>query len=1004
MKLPQMMILGCICASASGSTPVIPLAPDTLVDATLAQMTLDEKIAQLNMHIPNMYEASGLPRLKIPALKATDGPRGPRVTSADVCFPSALAIAATWDEQMSELMGATWGLSMREGMRNFWFGPGVNMIKHPQAGRNFEYLGEDPYLAGKLAASSIRGIQSNGIIATPKHFACNSYEIGRTTTNPIVAERPLREIYLRAFQYAVKQGGALSVMTAYNRLNNQYASSNYSILGILRNEWGFQGTVVSDFGAKMESTADGLKAGTNLELFGDHFFSNAEVKKALADGSLSLALIDQRVRESLRVRLSPWLYTAENAEQKVDRRVLRDLAVQAGRKSLVLLKNTQSVLPITATQSVAVIGPFADDGDLLIGNQGSGTVHAEYHTTPLQELSKRMPGKISYAKGCGAIDPGDGVALAAFPCTAEYYSNLELQGKPVLVRQEPSLMRGTFEVSAGPAKRNGVLGSALGFDGQLAYNTGQISAIPAGGEMSLSAWVYCNDQFPNWAVPIISARGADDASLSITANSVTLSDGHVTAQVAINIETQKWVHILVTLQANQLSVTVNGTVSQLSRFDGGLPSMELALGGDSIKQLYASCLIDEVAVYQRALTTDEKSNLYGKQAVTEGRVLYNDCELPPLVPNGLSYPGITDLKKMSARWTGRIMPERTGRYAFNLDSNGGIRFRLNGKMIYDQWDQAWGEGSNRWVWLPLVKGKAANIEIEFSNCFDAPGYLKFCYYQPPVEDIYAEARRVATGKDVALVFVGVPNYPLQGEANDRESYDLPGYQEGLIDAVSSVNPNTVVVLHSAGGVDMRHWIGKVKGLVEAFHPGQEAGPIEADVLTGVVSPSGKLPLSYPKFAGQLPFGVVDPNYKNTVCEFGYRFYDKNHVNPQFTFGYGLSYTKFAYSDIQIEKHGDRILISCKLRNTGSVAGDEVVQLYIVAPKGDAERPVRELKGFQRVSLRAGETKQIHMNLDSDSFSIWHPVQKCWMVPKGSYIVELGSGSRDIRLKSRVVWP
>jgi beta-glucosidase len=235
--------------------------------------------------------------------------------------------------------------------------------------------------------------------------------------------------------------------------------------------------------------------------------------------------------------------------------------------------------------------------------------------------------------------------------------------------------------------------------------------------------------------------------------------------------------------------------------------------------------------------------------------------------------------------------------------------------------------------------------------------------------------------------------------------DLPGPQTELIRAVVKANPNTVVVLNAGSPVSMP-WLDEVPAVLEAFYPGQEGGHALANILTGAVNPSGKLTVTFPKRLEDSPSFINFPGTKEVFYGegifVGYRYYDKKDIEPLFPFGFGLSYTTFEYSGFQVSKSvklGESVRISLKVKNTGKVAGKEVVQIYVADRQSSLVRPPKELKGFKKVALEPGESKVVKFSLDQRALSFYDPYQRQWVAEPGEFEVLAGSSSRDIRLKA-----
>lgn len=352
------------------------------IKALLAQMTPEEKAAILSGK--NEWQTWDIPRLGIPSLFCSDGPSGLRkqegagdhlglnASVPATCFPSAATVANSWDETLCQEVGKALGEEAKSLDVNILLGPGLNIKRSPLGGRSFEYFSEDPYLSGKLAAAYIQGIQSQGVWACPKHFAVNSQETRRMASDSAVDERTLRELYLTGFEIAVQEGGAKTIMSSYNEINGVYANENKHLLKeILREEWGFDGLVITDWGAS-NNHVEGVKAGSDLEMPCPGFDSARQILAALEAGEITTEEVDACVERLLDAAFT---LKERNAAEDIhpDREQMLEahhrLARKAAAQSIVLLKNEDNILPLTAGSSVALIGDFA----LTPRYQGAGS-------------------------------------------------------------------------------------------------------------------------------------------------------------------------------------------------------------------------------------------------------------------------------------------------------------------------------------------------------------------------------------------------------------------------------------------------------------------------------------------------------------------------------------------------------------------------------------------------------------------------------------------------------
>ena len=386
----------------------------------ISKMTLEEK-ASLCSGADN-WHTKEIKRLNIPSVMMVDGPHGLRKQEGEtdhlglnesvkaVCFPAACATASSFDVDLMERMGETLGAECQAENVSILLGPAVNIKRSPLCGRNFEYLSEDPYLAGRMASAYIRGVQSQGVGTSIKHFALNNQETLRMTISSEVSERALREIYLPAFEEAVKESAPRTVMCSYNKINGEYASENrYLLTDILRKEWGYKGCVVSDWGA-VNNRVKGLQAGLDLEMPYSGGYNDRQIVKAVQEGRLDEAVLDEAVERVLNV-----VFAGEEqhrpediSDKETDHKKAADIETECA----VLLENN-GILPLSdKLGTIAVIGPNADSREALTGNY-NGT--ADEYVTFLDGIRERFSGRILYSQGChlykdrtqGLAQPGD---------------------------------------------------------------------------------------------------------------------------------------------------------------------------------------------------------------------------------------------------------------------------------------------------------------------------------------------------------------------------------------------------------------------------------------------------------------------------------------------------------------------------------------------------------------------------------------------------------------------
>ena len=394
------------------------------VEDALSRMTLEEKVAML--HAQSKFSSPGVPRLGIPEFWTTDGPHGIRpevmwdeweqagwTNDSIIAYPALTALSATWNKKMSWNYGKALGEEARYRRKDILLGPGVNIYRTPLNGRNFEYMGEDPFLTSKMVVPYIKGVQSNGVATCVKHYALNNQEQFRHTSNVIIDDRTLYEIYLPAFKAAVQEGDSWSIMGAYDMYKNQYASQNQYLLNdILKKEWGFKGVVISDWGA-VNNTKQAITNGLDLE-FGswtnglsegtsnayDNYYLAHPYLKLIKSGEVGTKELDDKVRRLLRLAF----HTTMNKNKPLGSIASdehRAIAKEIGEEGIVLLKNQKNVLPIdlSKTKKIAVIGENAIK--MMTVGGGSSSLKVKYETLPLDGIKARFgkDAEVTYARG-----------------------------------------------------------------------------------------------------------------------------------------------------------------------------------------------------------------------------------------------------------------------------------------------------------------------------------------------------------------------------------------------------------------------------------------------------------------------------------------------------------------------------------------------------------------------------------------------------------------------------
>ena len=640
----------------------------------VSQMTLEEKISLIAGDRENPFFTESIPRLGIPSIQTADGPQGIRRKTKSTLYPSGIAMAATWNPEMAAAIGKGIALDAKARGAGILLGPGVNIYRSALCGRNFEYEGEDPYLAGEMAVAYIRAMQAEGVIATVKHFACNNQEYLRHTLNTSVDERTLNEIYFPAFKKAVQEGGVAAVMTSYNPLNGAHASESSWLIKENLRKWGFKGIVMSDWAANYDALSF-MTSGLDLEM-PDAFAAKPEkVIPLIENGVVPMKELDEKCENILRTFDRFGLLDKDIKDTSIpeDLEENNERAYLAALEAPVLLKNEGGILPLTPGADIVLIGPRAD--------------------------------MLPLGGGSGAVTPPDGRAIT----------------------------------------------------------------LRAGLE-----------QFFN----------------------------------------------------------------------------------------------------------------------------------------------VTYLEK------------------------------------------------------PDAKALAA--------------------------------------ADAVVVAIGF-HRNIEHEGEDRP-YTLPEGQDELMTEVLKHNKNVVAVVSSGGEFDTSAWLDSTPAFLMSWYSGQCSGKALAEIISGKVSPSGRLPITFwgtlDKNPAQKYYSPVESRFEGDevmrdpakYCDYaegvflGYRGVEHFGVEPLYPFGYGLTYSSFEYSDINVKPSKGGYDVNFKLTNTGAVKAAEVAQVYVAPVDPSLPRPARELKGFAKRQLAPGESVSVTLSLDKDSFAHYDIYAHDWVVDPGEYLIQVGASSADIRLQ------
>ncbi len=818
-------------------------------DTYLSKMSLEDKIDYIG---GTGFAVRAVPSVGLPSLEMSDGPFGVRSNER---FPSTtyaigVGLAASWDTNLAEKIGAAIGRDARARGIHFMLGPGVNICRSPRNGRNFEYFGEDPFLTSSIAVGYIKGMQSQGVSATIKHFLGNNSEYLRHDSDSVIDERALREIYLPSFEAAVKQAHVGAIMDSYNLINGQHATQNgYFNMQIARKEWGFDGVMMSDWMA----TYDGVAAANNgldLEMPIGAFMNRRNLLPAIADGRVTQATIDEKIRHILQTAIRfGWLDRSQtDLSISTYNQSNQQLALQAAREGMVLLKNESNLLPLDKqnTKTVLVVGPDAYPGEPVGG--GSARV------VPFASVSALQ-----------------GIASFLGPSANVFYE-----------AGVPSMQRAAAATEFVTEAQNGQRGLKFEF-----FQNAELSGMPAATRVV----PHLNDSGTAW---------------------------------------------------------------------------------------------EDLATDMQSLAT-----------------LFN-----------------TQPKPSSKRWSGYFVAPQAGPYevvAQGLGEGGGYRLYIDDKLLFDNWKLA--KAFQESTLLELSAGPHKIVGEAFAHSI-VGGRLRVGIVDQH-KIVSDAAKELAAKADVVIIAAGFNN-DSEGEGADRP-FSLPFGQDELIRELSAANKNTIVALTSGGSVDISAWIEHVRGLIEMWYSGEQGGTALAELLFGVVNPSGHLPDTFekrwqdnPAYANYYPeTGTVRVSYKEGIFV-GYRGYEHNHVQPQFPFGFGLSYTTFKFGNLSVVPASSSALapsgrpalytVSFDVTNTGSRAGADVAQLYVAESAPKVPRPAQELKGFARVELASGETKHVTLSLDARAFAFYDVAAKHWQADSGAYTIKVGDSSVDTPLSAGLTLP
>jgi beta-glucosidase len=897
----------------------------------------------------------GVARLGIPPVRMTDGPAGVRLRHVETAMPAPVGLAATFDPGAANRYGRTVGLAGRATDQDVWLGPMINAVNYPTAGRNFETLGEDPYLASQLIVQEVRGVQDTGMIAELKHFIENDFENGRGSTSVTIDDQTLHETELQAFAAGIA-AGAGSVMCSYNRVNTIYGCGNSTTLQkILRQQLAFTGFVQSDWGAVHQTTD--LVYGTDIEQPGNaagtsHF--GAALGSAVTNGTPAVAATADFPA-----------YPAISAGQWKSALATAVFYILSTMDKAGLLEGTQYGSHFTGTPT-----PYVPPRPDLASLQPAGFATARSIAEESATLLKNDGGALPLSRGDHEGRGNGGLVVMGPTAIAPYIGG---GGSAHVTPYDPA--QGPYDSMSAALGQRADLSYVLGYD--LDGRVTPFSALSAPDPAA---------NYPNWTLTPADAAFAGKPGLL----------RQQTTPDPVASGAQPVLYAGPAAAPDQLDPTVDYTRTKSLpagtawRWSGLLTAPANPGGtGWQLKvfvknQASAQLFIDGLAVGGSGNAQDINIGAY------------------PAAPSS-SYAALTESTR-SHDPANETLQQAT----YSATLNPGQRIHLD---------------------LRLVTGATAPAQIQLR-------------WVPPDNQAQSIAQAVAAAKTARTVVIFA--YDEGSEGRDRGVSDqgtgllLPGYQNDLIQAVAAANPNTVVVLNTGDPVLMP-WASAVRSILEMWYPGQQGGPATADVLLGKADPGGKLPVTFPadvthfpsydpnctdtSATGNCPLypGVVGPSpflagattsfrtitgmAVNGIFE-GYRWYDKHDLTPLYPFGYGLSYTRFAYSRLTV--HGSRdggIDVSFRVTNTGPREGSDVPQVY-AGPSPDLpvgiQQAVRKLVQFRRVDLAHGQSAWLTLHVTAHDLSSWSSAQQAWVVGAGPRVIYVGPSSRDLPLTATIM--
>ncbi len=923
---------------------------DEEIDRLLGKLTPHARAALLGG--ATTWRTRAEPAVGLRELVMSDGPAGVRGEAWDerntsVLLPSASALAATWDEALVERLGGLLAAEARRKGVDVVLAPTLNLHRSPLGGRHFECLSEDPELTGRIGAALIRGVQAHGVAATAKHYVANDSETDRLTVDVRVGERALREVYLAPFEAAVAAGVRL-VMAGYNAVNGTTMTANALLTDPLKSEWGFDGVVVSDWGA-VRGTVDTARAGLDLAMPGPDGPWGEALARAVADGDVPEAAVDDKARRLL--RLAAWLGA---------------------------LDECATPRPGTPVRASGAQGPPQDPAPLPGGEDAvwESTSPSGADGSPERGVPtgvRHLPGR---GRPSGVLGRPEHAALPG----AEVSS--------------PSALSPDVEGSSGRGAAHGAEGVAG--RGAASGAQGSASGGPArGAEPSAPAPSRTRD-----------ARGL--ARRAVAAGAVLLANRDVLPLDPERLETVA----VIGMHAVRTRTQGGGSAGvfpqdEVSVLDGVRDALR---GRARVVHVPGPRPDGPAPPLDEGLCTDPRSGLPGvllRMLDADGRELYAERRRGGRLLEPRLVPGAHTVEIRA-----RLGARTGGSWTFGVAGFGRMSLALDGRTLLegdfprltDDPAVVHVNPPTQYATADLAADREALL-VARRELAPGTGRATVVVAAPPAPDVTAslsEAARAAGAADAALVVVGTTEHG-ESEGHDRTSLALGATQDALVRAVAAANPRTVAVVNSGGPVELP-WREEAGAVLLAWFPGQEGGAGLADVLFGRTEPGGRLPTTWPDVLADAPVTRTRPDDGRLAYDeglhLGHRGWLRHHRTPAYWFGHGLGYTTWTYEALTappVTRAGDDLTVRVRVRNTGAREGREVVQVYLARPASALDRPARWLAGYAAVRARPGETVTATVRVPARSLCHWSVAEHAWRTEPGPCRVRAGRSAGDLPL-------